>query len=179
MKGLSIRFCILVIFLSFAFLPTNTLANEFLDFWLDPLSSETYVFQCLEGDCLRGDIVITLDGEYYEGDQQKYDLWVGWGLGIDLYIMNRSSYDYWTSDGEAISFYAKNDVTSLSLDVTIPNSGTWYVIIENDSSVYGKQIEGSIIHESQSKSTNLVFGLVGIVSILVVVLGIHYLRKKA
>ncbi|MHA1907455.1 MAG: hypothetical protein ACW98Y_09195 [Candidatus Thorarchaeota archaeon] len=178
MKELKLRVCIVVVLLSCMLLPGIAEANEFLDFWLDPLSSEAYVFLCLAGDKLEGEIVITLDGDYYSGDMQKYDLWVGWGAGVDFYILNHTSYTQWLEGKSVTPYYAKNDVTSASWSITIPSDGEWYVIYDNDSSVYGKQVEGSITHESQG--TNLIIAIVlfSVVSIFGIIFIVTRLRKK-
>ncbi|MFX1416944.1 MAG: hypothetical protein ACFFC0_09025, partial [Promethearchaeota archaeon] len=38
------------------------------------------------------------------------------------------------------------DITEFSWSIRIPYSGYWFVVYDNDSSVYGKQVEGTIAH---------------------------------
>ena len=123
------------------------------EFWLFPLSSKTFSLSCQAGDVLNGQFVVTIDGDQYYGDQQKYDLWVGWGAGVDFYVLNQSNFDL-LSLGEGFdSIYHANDVTELSWYIEIPQSGEWYIIYDNDSSVYGKQVEAMVSQNSSSVVT--------------------------
>ncbi|MHA2425854.1 MAG: hypothetical protein ACXAEF_13770 [Candidatus Thorarchaeota archaeon] len=178
MKEMNKRFYIVLVLLSCMLLPGYAEANEQLDFWISPLTSETFVFSCFAGDTLEGEIVITLDGDHYSGDMQKYDLWVGWGSGVDFYIMNQTSYSYWLNNDEVPSYFEKQDVTTLSWSVTIPSDGECYIIYDNDSSVYGKQVEGSITHESQSMNHITTITLLSAVSLISIILLVTYFWKK-
>ncbi|MHA2385685.1 MAG: hypothetical protein ACXAEE_05700 [Candidatus Thorarchaeota archaeon] len=119
-------------------------------FWLRPLTSQVYSFECEKGDTLEGSFTVKTDGDHFIGDQKKYDLWPGWGDGVDLYIIDEQNYESWSQGLNAISILNKTDLTALSWSVGIPSSGSWYVVYDNDSSVYGKQVEGAIRHLSQN-----------------------------
>ncbi len=138
------------------------------DVWLDPLTSHVFTFDCQTGDVLRGSFEITLDGGYYPGDQRKYDLWLGWGEGVDFYVFNDTDFDAWTNGTSSRAFFSRSDVTKLVWTVTLPSAGSWHVVYNNDSPVYGKQIEGAITHESQLSALFYILLLLGIVSVLVI-----------
>lgn len=151
------------------------------DFWLGPLSSKVYSFYCESNDTLAGEFVVTIDGDFFEGDQKKYDLWVGWGDGIDIYIFDDDNYESWIEGESRSSLYSEIDVTTLSWIVTIPSSGNWYVIIDNDSSVYGKRVEGSIIHQNQYSGITQVLVLtlsVILITILALAASKHLKKKE-
>ena len=116
------------------------------NFWIGPLSSKIYQFHCEAGDTLDGAFTVTLDGDQYRGDQQKYDHWVGWGGGVDFYILDQIEYSSWSEEENFTAAFVMSDVTTLSWSFDISRSGEWYVVYDNDSSVYGKQVEGSINH---------------------------------
>ncbi len=174
MKEMKHRLIIIVLLLSFVILPISVEANDSINIWLDPLSYKTYRYHCEKGDILSGNIEVTLDGDYYIGDQQKYDLWVGWGDGIDFYIVNETSFDSTDVIAKSNPEYNRNDVTTLTWSLTIPSSGDWTIILDNDSSVYGKQIHGSITHQSPNQIFSIAvlllgIGLVSVVSVLSIV----------
>ncbi|MHA2379466.1 MAG: hypothetical protein ACXADS_09310 [Candidatus Thorarchaeota archaeon] len=146
------------------------------DFWLGPLSSQVYSFECLEGDSLDGSFTVTIDGDHFIGDQKKYDLWVGWGDGVDLYILDNQSHEYWLQGMDIIPLFSKNDVTDLSWSVHIPSSGSWFVLYDNDSPIYGKKLEGRITQMSQNTVAIIASSII-IASVVVLVAG-RYLAKR-
>lgn len=117
---------------------------------------------------MRGSFEITLDGGYYPGDQRKYDLWLGWGEGVDFYIFNNTDFDAWTNETSSTAFFSHTDVTELVWAVTLPSSGVWYVVYRNDSPVYGKEVKGAMAHESPLSALIYILLLLGIVSVLVI-----------
>ncbi len=119
------------------------------EFWLFPLSSKTFSVSCQTGDILSGQFTVTIDGDMYYGDQQKYDLWVGWGAGVDFHILNQSNKELYLMGEPFDSFYYVSDATNLSWSIEVPTSGEWYIIYENDSAVYGKQIATSVSQNSR------------------------------
>jgi len=146
------------------------------NFWLSPLTSHVFSFDCLKGDMLAGSFTVTVDGDHFIGDQKKYDLWVGWGDGVDLYIFDNQSYDAWLEGLSPASLYSKKDLTELSWKISIPHDGDWYVVYDNDSSIYGKQIEGTINHISQNSI--LMFGLLILGGGTFALLTVIFLHKK-
>lgn len=146
-------------------------------FWLAPLSSEIFLFECEEGDTLEGSFTITSDGDHFIGDQKKYDLWPGWGDGVDLYIFDEQNYESWSLGLNAISILNKTDLTALSWSVGISSSGSWYVVYDNDSSVYWKQVEGTISHLSQNSI--IIVGLLVLgVCAFAFVTGIYHCKRR-
>jgi hypothetical protein len=153
---------------------TNNLGEH--EVWLDPLNSHVFSFECQAGDVLRGSFEITLDGGYYPGDQRKYDLWLGWGEGIDFYIFNNIDFDAWTNETSSIAFFSRSDVTELDWMVTLPSTGDWYIVYRNDSPVYGKEVKGAITLENPVFTVLYMLLLLGIVTALIVV-PLVYRRK--
>lgn len=146
------------------------------NFWLSPLTSEIYLFECERGDVLEGSFTVTIDGDHFIYDQKKYDLWVGWGDGVDLYIFDEQSYLDWSEGSSAIPLFTKKDLTDFSWRIDIPEAGNWYVIYDNDSSIYGKQVEGIINHHPQSSA--IVLGLIAItIPVFVLILGFALRRR--
>ncbi|MFX1260666.1 MAG: hypothetical protein ACFFAZ_01130 [Promethearchaeota archaeon] len=155
---------------------SNPLPLAFHKFWLSPLTSEVYSFDCEAGDILEGSFTVTIDGDLFIYDQTKYDLWVGWGAGVDLYIFDEQSYQDWSEGLSAIPLFTEKDLTDFSWRIDIPETGRWYVVYDNDSSVYGKQVEGTISHTSRSSTVML--GLIAIAAAaLVLVLGFALKRR--
>ena len=166
---------VLVLLAVFAILPitSNSAKNHNFNhlpltthnFWLSPLTSEAYSFDCKAGDILEGSFIVT-----------KYDLWVGWGAGVDLYIFDEQNYQDWSEGLSAIPLFTKKDLTDFSWRIDIPEAGHWYVVYDNDSSIYGKQVEGTISHIAQSST--VVLGLIAIAgAAMVMVLGLGLRRK--
>jgi hypothetical protein len=118
------------------------------DINIQTLSSKVFTVDCIEDDILYGEFVVTSDGDLYPGDQRKYDLWVGWGNGVDFFIFNQANYDTWVLGEEAVSKFEKKDTISLTWSVTVDEAGIWYVVYVNDSPTYIKTVEGSIQHSS-------------------------------
>jgi hypothetical protein len=141
------------------------------DFWLSPLTSQIYSFQCQEGDTITGSFTITTDGDHFIYDQKKYDLWPGWGDGVDFYILDETNFSLLNNDQSFTPFYTMTNIVSLKWSVSVPHSGDWYVIYDNDSSVYGKQIIGSIDHLSVSQSILYALTLIGLGALLLTVVG--------
>lgn len=112
------------------------------------LSSEVFIIDCVEGEILSGEFTVTGDGDLYQGDQRKYDLWVGWGHGVDFFVFNYENYIAWEDGEEATPFYEQKDAISLSWSINIDSTGFWYVVYVNDSPNYVKKVEGSINHTS-------------------------------
>jgi hypothetical protein len=145
-------------------------------FWLSPLTSEAYSFDCEAGDILEGSFTVTIDGDLFIYDQTKYDLWVGWGAGVDLYIFDEQSYQDWSEGLSSIPLFTEKDLTEFSWRIDIPEAGHWYVVYDNDSSIYGKQVEGTISHIAQSST--IVLGLIVIAAAAFVVLLGLVLRRR-
>jgi hypothetical protein len=147
------------------------------NFWLSPLTAEVYSFECEAGDILEGSFAVTIDGDHFIGDQKKYDLWPGWGDGIDLYIFDEQNYESWSQGLNAISILSKTDLTALSWSVGIPSSGSWHVVYDNDSSVYGKQVKGTISHLSQNSI--IIVGLLVLgVCAFAFITGFYHYKKR-
>ncbi len=146
-------------------------------FWLSPLTSQVYSFECEKGDALEGSFTVTTDGDHFIGDQKKYDLWPGWGDGVDLYIFDEQNYESWSEGLNAISMLNKTDLTALSWNVGIPSSGSWYVVYDNDSSVYGKQVEGTISHSSQNSIIILGLLVLGVCAFAFIT-GIYHHKRR-
>lgn len=146
--------------------------------WLDPLTYQVFTFDCQTGDVLQGSFEITLDGGYYPGDQRKYDLWLGWGEGVDFYIFNETGFDAWTNGTSSTAFFTRNDVTELVWTVTLPTAGSWHVVYGNDSPVYGKQVNGAMTHESPLSALFYMLLLLGVVSVLAVSTVAYRRREK-
>ncbi|MHA1962235.1 MAG: hypothetical protein ACW99U_18685 [Candidatus Thorarchaeota archaeon] len=140
------------------------------DFWLGPLTHQTYTFHCQEGDTLSGSFTVTTDGDHFIYDQKKYDLWPGWGDGIDLYLLDEGNSSLWMNGEDFTALYAMNDLTTFSWSIVVARAGTLTVVYDNDSSVYGKQVEGSIVHFSREQNTNNTIMLVGFASLLFAIL---------
>ncbi|MHA2355338.1 MAG: hypothetical protein ACXADC_09205 [Candidatus Thorarchaeota archaeon] len=147
------------------------------NFWLGPLTSQEFLFECQDGDILDGSFIVTIDGDHFIGDQKKYDLWPGWGDGVDLYIFDKQNYESWSQGLNAISILNKTDLTALSWSVGIPSSGSWYVVYGNDSSVYGKQVEGNISHLSQNSIIILGLLVLGVCAFAFII-GIHHYKRR-
>lgn len=156
---------------------SNTNSDGPHDIWLDPLTSHVFSFDCQTGDVLQGSFEITLDGGYYPGDQRKYDLWLGWGEGVDFYVFNDTEFDAWMNGISSTAFYSRNDVTELVWTATLPTAGGWHVVYSNDSPVYGKQVKGAMTHESPLSALSYILLLLGITS--VVIIGTMVYRRKA
>lgn len=138
---------------------------------IQTLSSIAYNVECIEGDLLYGEFEVTSDGDLYPGDQRKYDLWLGWGNGVDFYIFNEDNYNDWYEGEEAVPAFEKEDVTSLSWSVTVDRSGLWYIIYFNDSPTYIKTVEGSIQHSSSIDQLLVLAGvLIGGIAIFVLII---------
>jgi hypothetical protein len=146
---------------------TNNLGEH--EVWLDPLAFHAFAFDCQAGDVLRGSFEITLDGGYYPGDQRKYDLWLGWGEGIDFYIFNNTVFNAWTNVTSSTAFFSRSDVTELVWTVTLPSTGDWYVTYRNDSPVYGKEVKGTVIHENPVSTVLYILLLLGIISAPIII----------
>jgi hypothetical protein len=135
-----------------------------------------YSFECEAGDILEGRFTVTIDGDHFIYDQKKYDLWVGWGDGVDLYIFDDQSYQDWSEGLSAVPLFAKTDLTEFSWRIDIPEAGQWYVVYDNDSSIYGKQVEGNINHIPMNSA--IVLGLIAIAAAaFVLALGLALKRR--
>jgi hypothetical protein len=146
-------------------------------FWLYPLTSQVYLYECVIGDILEGSFTVATDGELFMGDQKEYDLWLGWGDGVDLYIFDNQTYEDWLQGMSTDPLYSQMDVTELSWRSSIPDSGFWYVVYDNDSSIYGKQIKGTINHLPQNLTVILV--LIAVVACLItLVIGITVYKTQ-
>ncbi|MFW9890459.1 MAG: hypothetical protein ACFFER_19970 [Candidatus Thorarchaeota archaeon] len=78
---------------------------------MSPLTYKAYSFECERADVLEGSFTVTIDGDQFIYDQKKYDLWVGWGDGVDLYILDEQSFHDW-SEGETVeALFTRNDLT--------------------------------------------------------------------
>lgn len=155
---------------------SNLLPQTTHNFWLSPLTSEAYSFSCEAGDILEGSFAVTIDGDLFIYDQTKYDLWVGWGAGVDLYIFDEQNYQDWSEGLSAIPLYTEKDLTDFSWRIDIPEAGHWYVVYDNDSSIYGKQVEGTINHIPMSSAIVLGLGAIAVAAFLVV-LGLVLRRR--
>jgi hypothetical protein len=144
---------------------------------LQSLSSKVFKMDCIGGDILYGEFVVTSDGDLYQGDQRKYDLWVGWGHGVDFYIFNQKNYEWWLEGESIIPYFERTDVNELSWSIGVNQSGLWYIVYVNDSPSYMKTVEGSIYH-----SSNVDYFLLGLflgaVGIMVIILIIWHLKVK-
>ena len=138
--------------------PSNHSPQATHSFWLSPLTSQVYSFECAIGDALEGSFTVTTDGDHFIYDQKKYDLWVGWGDGVDLYIFDNQSFEAWAQGLSATPLYSEKDLTELSWRISIPREGYWYVVYDNDSSIYGKQVEGTITQLNQNST--VILGLI-------------------
>jgi len=86
----------------------------------------------------------------------------------------------WSENGSEVSLYSNYDVTTLTWSLAIPTSGAWYIVFDNDSSVYGKQIRGSISHQSQTADMLLMFVLLGacFAVAMLLILAFRNIKKK-
>ena len=123
-------------------------SHESHEIQIQTLSSKVYYVECYEGDVLYGEFVVTSDGDLYPGDERKYDLWLGWGNGVDFFVFDQDNYDNWLLGEDAVSGFEKTDVISLSWSITIEESGLWHIIYFNDSPTYIKTVRGSFQHSS-------------------------------
>lgn len=151
------------------------------EFWLFPLSTKILMCTCQSGDTLTGSFTVAIDGDLYYGDQQKYDLWVGWGAGVDFYVSDQTNMDLLLAGENCTPLYCASDVTSLSWHVEIPYSGQWYVIFDNDSSVYGKQIRASILQNEGQLNVSFIILilLVSVSTVSFVFIAVRRIRKNA
>ena len=149
-----------IIVLSTCLLTLNTSADnlqseeirflESHEIQIQTLSSKVYKVECFEGEMLYGEFEVTSDGDLYPGDERKYDLWLGWGNGVDFFVFDQYNYDDWLLGEDAISAFEKVDVISLSWSITIDESGLWYIVYVNDSPTYIKTVRSSFQHSSSS-----------------------------
>ena len=146
------------------------------DIHLQTLSSRVFTVDCIEGEILYGEFVVTSDGDLYQGDQRKYDLWVGWGQGVDFYIFNQENYESWIDGETAVSFFERNDVNELSWSIQVDQTGLWYLVYVNDSPSYMKTVEGSINHGNNTDL--LLIALFGVVGSIITIFIIWFLKFK-
>jgi hypothetical protein len=145
---------------------------------IQTLSFKAYTIDCHEGDVLFGEFEVVSDGDLYPGDQRKYDIWLGWGNGVDFYIFDQNNYDSWILGEEAISKFEKTDATSLSWSINVDESGTWYVVYINDSPTYIKTVKGSIQHTNAIDNLLIFVGLLGGIIVFILIILVWCKIKK-
>ena len=113
------------------------------DFWLEQFSFKSFSMVCQTGDSLRGSFLILVDGDQYQGDQQKYDIWPA-VQGLTLMVFQNSEYLKWLNETNASSILMKKGYSELSWNVKIPESDIYYVVYKNDA-ITRKRIQGNIV----------------------------------
>ncbi|TFG27246.1 hypothetical protein EU528_13180 [Candidatus Thorarchaeota archaeon] len=141
---------------------------------LDALSWEFTPLNCLAGDTISGEFILTNNGDLFIGDQTKYDNWLL--EGIDFLILDADNYALWLDNRVVTSLFERNGVSELSWSIEIPREGLWYIVYFNDS-IFMKQVEFNIQHISPSGFANTiaVVSLSGLTALLII---IFTFRKK-
>jgi hypothetical protein len=142
---------------------------------LDAVSWKEFPILCKTGDTLSGEFLLTQDGDLFIGDQTKYDNWLLGG--IDFLILDKENYSLWVGGNSTIPLFERETVVKLTWSVEIPKDGLWYVVYVNDS-IYMKQVEGSIQHQTNSNPLILLsfLSIVGVAAISI--LSLIYKQKK-
>jgi hypothetical protein len=113
------------------------------DFWLEQFSFKSFPIVCQAGDSLHGSFLILVDGDQYQGDQQKYDIWPA-VQGLTLMVFQNSEYLKWLNETDASSVLMKKGYSELSWNLKILESDIYYIVYQNDA-ITRKRIQGSIV----------------------------------
>ncbi|MHA1862655.1 MAG: zinc ribbon domain-containing protein [Candidatus Thorarchaeota archaeon] len=127
-----------------------------VDVWISPLSwYAVYMTDLDEGDIIYIDIEETSGG------------------GIDIIILDLENYNQYSNLN---SYYYRARYLnrgSLSTSFSVPSSGTWYVVLQNDAILTSKHVEGSVGTSPSTNSILTVFiGLVIVISLICICIGI-------
>ncbi len=148
------------------------------DFWLNPLSFKSFPLSCAKGTIVSGDYVILIDGDYYEGDQQKYDLWPA-VQGIILMIFQDAEYQKWIHGDNFTTVLTKSGYPQLSWSATVFEDGQYQIVYSNDA-ITRKRIQGQItISNDLSQAFDYLFipsSVIIVISIFLII--IVFLRKR-
>ena len=112
------------------------------DFWLEQFSFKSFSMGCQAGDYLQGSFLILVDGDQFENDQQKYDIWPA-VQGLTLIVFQASEYLNWLNETDASSVFMRKGYSELSWNLKILESDIYYIVYKNDA-ITRKRIQGSI-----------------------------------
>jgi hypothetical protein len=112
------------------------------DFWLEQFSFKSFSMVCQEGATLQGHFLILVDGDQFENDQQKYDIWPA-VQGLTLMVFKSSEYLMWLNETDASSVFIRKGYSELTWNLKILESDIYYIVYKNDA-ITRKRIQGSI-----------------------------------
>ena len=155
--------------------PSIITSKTTYDFWVDPLSYYEIAIDCPIDSSLSGNFRILVDGDQYEGDQQKYDLWPA-VQKISLMIFQDMEYYQWISELNSTPIYSKNDYSQLSWNIAIREPGRYHIVFVNDA-ITRKRIQCQIFISNDALTVLQYLLILGSILVAFILLIVYY-RKR-